>query len=187
MEAALSDPNAVQRWVIYDEAWRLVREPALLARKLFRGLGIANLVVIHRLYDLDAVGNANSESRGHGLLVDCSTKIFYQRETSSEAPHTADVLGLPVAGRNELPDLLRGEGLERVGQRAFVVRLHRRRAQALRHERPDVGLIQRQATPPPCFANGRKCRYASVTPPCRRGSAFKDMPVVDRGSETSRK
>ena len=128
MEAALSDPEAGQRWVIYDEAWRLLREPALLARmqaqwKLSRGLGIANLMIIHRLSDLDAVGNANSEARALalGLLADCSTKIIYQQETS-EAPHTADVLGLSVTERNELPELQRGEGLWRVGQRAFVVR-----------------------------------------------------------------
>ena len=128
MEAALSDPQAGKRWVIYDEAWRLLREPALLARmqaqwKLSRGLGIANLMIIHRLSDLDAVGSANSESRALalGLLGDCSTKIIYQQETS-EAPHTADVLGLSVTERNELPDLQRGEGLWRVGQRAFVVR-----------------------------------------------------------------
>jgi hypothetical protein len=128
MEAALSDAEAGQRWVIYDEAWRLLREPALLARmqaqwKLSRGLGIANLMIIHRLSDLDAVGNASSEARALalGLLADCSTKIIYQQETS-EAPHTADVLGLSVTERNELPELQRGEGLWRVGQRAFVVR-----------------------------------------------------------------
>ena len=128
MEAALSDPEAGQRWVIYDEAWRLLREPALLARmqaqwKLSRGLGIANLMIIHRLSDLDTVGNANSEARALalGLLADCSTKIIYQQETS-EAPHTADVLGLSITERNELPELQRGEGLWRVGQRAFVVR-----------------------------------------------------------------
>ncbi len=128
MEAALSDPEAGQRWVIYDEAWRMIRQPALLARmqsqwKLSRGLGIANLMVIHRLSDLDAVGGADSEARAlaQGLLADCSTKIIYQQETS-EAPHTADVLGLSVAERAQLPDLQVGEGLWRVGQRAFVVR-----------------------------------------------------------------
>jgi hypothetical protein len=56
-----------------------------------------------------------------GLLADCSTKIIYQQE-SSEAPHTADVLGLSVTERAQLPELQRGEGLWRVGQRAFVVR-----------------------------------------------------------------
>jgi len=128
MEAALSDPEGGPRWVIYDEAWRLLRQPALLARmqsqwKLSRGLGIANLMIIHRLSDLEAVGNADSEARALalGLLADCSTKIIYQQE-SSEAPHTAQVLGLSVTERAELPDLQRGEGLWRVGQRAFVVR-----------------------------------------------------------------
>jgi hypothetical protein len=128
MEAALSDPEGGPRWVIYDEAWRLLRQPALLARmqsqwKLSRGLGIANLMIIHRLSDLEAVGAADSEARALalGLLADCSTKIIYQQE-SSEAPHTAAVLGLSVTERSELPDLQRGEGLWRVGQRAFVVR-----------------------------------------------------------------
>jgi type IV secretory pathway VirB4 component len=115
MEAALSDPEGGQRWVIYDEAWRLLRQPALLARmqsqwKLSRGLGIANLMIVHRLSDLDAVGSAGSEARASalGLLADCSTKIIYQQE-SSEAPHTADVLGLSVTERAQLPDLQRGE------------------------------------------------------------------------------
>ena len=80
MEAALADPGAGQRWVIYDEAWRLLAQPALLARmqsqwKLSRALGIANLMVIHRLSDLDAVGDVGSEARGLalGLLADCSS------------------------------------------------------------------------------------------------------------------
>ena len=128
MEAALSDPLGGQRWVIYDEAWRLIRQPALLSRmqsqwKLSRGLGIANLMIIHRLSDLEAVGSEDSESRAlaRGLLADCSTKIIYQQETS-EAPRTASVLGLSVTERNELPELQRGEGLWRVGQRAFIIR-----------------------------------------------------------------
>src|SRR5699024_6514613 len=88
-------------------------------------LGIANLMIIHRLSDLDAVGAADSEARALalGLLADCSTKIIYQQETS-EAPHTADVLGLSVTEQAELPDLQQGEGLWRVGHRAFVV-VHR--------------------------------------------------------------
>jgi hypothetical protein len=128
MEAALADDSGGQRWVIYDEAWRLLKHPALLARmqsqfKLSRALGLANLMIIHRLSDLDAVGGANSESRALalGLLADCSTKIIYQQETS-EAPKTADVLGLSVTEQRELPSLQRGEGLWRISGRAFVVR-----------------------------------------------------------------
>ncbi len=128
MESALASPTGGQRWVIYDEAWRLMRQPALLARmqaqwKLSRGLGIANLLIIHRLTDLDAVGDHGSESRAlaRGLLGDCSTKIVYQQEVS-EAPHTARELGLSSAELTQLPDLQQGEGLWRVGSRSFVVR-----------------------------------------------------------------
>lgn len=32
MESALLDPNGGQRWVVYDEAWRLMSHPALLKR-----------------------------------------------------------------------------------------------------------------------------------------------------------
>ena len=71
MEAALSDPDAGQRYVIYDEAWRLIAQPSLLARmqsqwKLSRALGIANLMVIHRLSDLDAVGRRQQRSPQSG-------------------------------------------------------------------------------------------------------------------------
>jgi hypothetical protein len=56
-----------------------------------------------------------------GPLADCSTKVIYQQE-SSEATHTAEVLGHSVIERSRLPDFQRGEGLWRVGQRAFAVR-----------------------------------------------------------------
>lgn len=90
MEAALSDPGAGQRWVVYDEAWRLMRQPALLARmqaqwKLSRGLGIANLMIVQRLSDLDAVGDADSQSRNlaRGLLGDCSPPSPISRNTAN--------------------------------------------------------------------------------------------------------
>ena len=128
MEAALTDPNAGQRWIIYDEAWRLIRQPALLARmqaqwKLSRGYGIANLLVIHRLSDLDAVGDASSGAPAiaHGLLADCATKIVYQQEPS-ETPHATRSLGLTSTEAAQLPDLRQGEGLWHVGQRAFIIR-----------------------------------------------------------------
>jgi hypothetical protein len=128
MEAALADPDGGQRWVIYDEAWRLLRQPSLLARmqaqwKLSRALGIANLMIIHRISDLDAVGDANSQNRNLalGLLADCSTKIIYAQERG-EAPKTGTALGLSTTEIDHLPDLERGEGLWRVGERSFMIR-----------------------------------------------------------------
>jgi hypothetical protein len=128
MEAALANPEAGQRYVIYDEAWRMIAQPSLLARmqsqwKLSRALGIANLLIIHRLSDLDAVGDANSEARNLalGLLADCSTKIIYAQEVG-EAAKTAAILGLSSTEVAQLPELDMGEGLWRIGERSFMVR-----------------------------------------------------------------
>ena len=123
-----------------------MRQPALLARmqsqwKLSRGLGIANLLIVHRLSDLDAVGDRDSEARAlaQGLLGDCSTKIIYQQEIS-EAAHTASLLGLTTAERAQLPDLQRGEGLwrRRPARLRRAPRHHCRRAHPLRHQ-PENG------------------------------------------------
>ena len=54
LEAALAAPGSGLRWVIYDEAWRLLRSVPLVRRmqaqwKLSRAHGIANLLILHRL------------------------------------------------------------------------------------------------------------------------------------------
>lgn len=128
MEAALADPDGGQRLVVYDEAWRLLAQPALLARmqahwKLSRHWGIANLMVVHRVSDLDAVGEAGSQSRGlaQGLLGDTATRILYN-EPFDEAQAAGTVLGLTSVEISQLPELAKGEGLWRVNERAFVVR-----------------------------------------------------------------
>jgi hypothetical protein len=128
MEAALRDPAGGQRLVIYDEAWRLMAQPSLLARmraqwKLSRGWGLANLMIVHRLSDLDAVGDAGSEARGLalGLLGDTATRILYY-EPHEEAEAAGRLLGLSSVEVRELGRLADGEGLWRVNDRAFVVR-----------------------------------------------------------------
>ena len=112
MEAGLTDPTAPPRWVVYDEAWRIIRHLALLRRmqeqwKLARALGIANLMIIHRLSDIDAVGESSSEARGlaAGLLADCSTRIVYRQE-SDQLDRSAAALGLTTPERELLPDAL---------------------------------------------------------------------------------
>lgn len=128
MEGALAAGQIEQRWVIYDEAWRLLAQPALLARmqsdwKLSRARGIANMAIIHRMSDLDAVGDIGSEARelALGLLADCSTKIIYAQE-AGQAELTGHKLGLCSTEVAQLTNLARGEGLWRIGSRAFVVR-----------------------------------------------------------------
>jgi hypothetical protein len=128
LEAALSDPGGGQRLVVYDEAWRLLAQPALLARmqahwKLSRAWGLANMMVVHRLSDLDAVGDLGSLSRGlaQGLLADTATRVLYN-EPFDEAHAAGKLLGLTSVEVAQLPELAQGEGLWRVNERAFVVR-----------------------------------------------------------------
>jgi hypothetical protein len=66
MEGSLADPAGGQRLVVYDEAWGLLAHPSLLARmqahwKLSRAWGLANLMIVHRLSDLDAVGDGGQK------------------------------------------------------------------------------------------------------------------------------
>lgn len=127
MESALTDPRGGRRWIVYDEAWRLMRHPALLQRmqsqwKLSRGLGIANLMVIHRLSDLLTAGDAGSQGRAlaEGLLADCSTRIIYRQETD-QVHAAATLLGLTSVETEAISHLSRGRGLWKVAGRSFIV------------------------------------------------------------------
>ncbi|NYI03440.1 hypothetical protein FHU37_000383 [Allostreptomyces psammosilenae] len=127
MESALADPTGGRRWVIYDEAWRLMRHVPLLERmqaqwKLSRGLGIANLMVIHRLSDLLSAGDAGSRGRAlaEGLLTDCSTRVIYRQETDQLATATT-LLGLTSVETDAIAALTKGRGLWKVAGRSFIV------------------------------------------------------------------
>lgn len=126
LEGALLVSTA-KRWVIYDEAWRVLRHPALVRRmqsqwKLSRAHGIANLMVLHRLSDRDAVGERGSEARSlaKGLLADCSTRVVYRQE-SDQLAGTVAALGLTRPERDLLPVLPVGTGLWKMPRRTHVV------------------------------------------------------------------
>ncbi|WP_059006613.1 ATP-binding protein [Streptomyces specialis] len=126
MESALADPASGKRWVIYDEAWRVMRHIALLERmqsqwKLSRGLGIANLMVFHRLSDLLSAGDAGSRGRvlAEGLLADCSTRIIYRQEPD-QLGAAASLLGLSGVETRAVSALTKGRGLWKVAGRSFV-------------------------------------------------------------------
>ncbi|MEV7961771.1 ATP-binding protein [Oerskovia paurometabola] len=133
MESALLDPDGGQRWVIYDEAWRLIQHPALLRRmdahwRLARHYGIANLLIFHKLSDLENVGDAGSALRAlaSSLLANAETRIIYRQETD-QLRHAATALGLSRTEQDILPTLADGEGLWRIRNRSFRVQaqLHR--------------------------------------------------------------
>ena len=127
MESALLDPNGGQRWVVYDEAWRLMSHPALLRRmdahwRLARHYGIANMLIFHKLSDLDNVGDQGSAMRAlaASLLANAETRVVYRQE-SDQLGSTAAALGLTKTEQSLLPTLGTGQGLWRIKHRSFVV------------------------------------------------------------------
>jgi hypothetical protein len=127
MESALLDPAGGQRWVVYDEAWRLMSHPALLRRmdahwRLARHYGIANMLIFHKLSDLDTVGDQGTAARAlaTSLLANAETRIIYRQE-ADQLGITATLLGLTGTEQKLLPSLGTGQGLWRIKERSFVV------------------------------------------------------------------
>lgn len=126
LETALADHGG-QRWVVYDEAWRLLADPALLRRmdtqwRLARHLGVANLLIFHKLNDLDTAGDAGSATRAiaSSLLALAETRVVYRQE-ADQVEATGRLLGLTGAEMQLLPTLGLGQGLWRIRDHAWVV------------------------------------------------------------------
>ncbi|MFV0307070.1 MAG: ATP-binding protein [Desertimonas sp.] len=127
MESALLDPAGGRRWVIYDEAWRLMSHPALLRRmdaqwRLARHYGIANMLIFHKLTDLDTVGDRGTamHALASSLLANAETRIIYRQETD-QLGTTGQALGLTGTEQRLLPTLGTGQGLWRIKDRSFVI------------------------------------------------------------------
>ncbi len=127
MESALTDPAGGQRYVVYDEAWRLMAYPSLLRRmdaqwRLARHYGISNMLVFHKLSDLDNVGDAGTAMRAlaSSLLANAEVRIVYRQEPD-QLGSTAAALGLTGTEQKLLPGLGTGQGLWRIKDRSFVV------------------------------------------------------------------
>jgi type IV secretory pathway VirB4 component len=112
---------------VFDEAWRALAIPGIgewlqSSFKLSRRDGVQNIVVMHRLSDLDAAGPAGSRERelAEGLLHDAATRVIY-RQVPDNVARTREVLGLSTVESELLPDLDDGVGLWKVGSRSFLV------------------------------------------------------------------
>ncbi|WP_405065040.1 ATP-binding protein [Kribbella sp. NBC_01510] len=131
LEAAVADPAGGNRYIVYDEGWRVMRDAALLRRmqeqwKLSRAWGVSNILIVHRLSDLAAVGDLGSEARAlaEGLLADCSTRIMLRQEPD-QLERTASLLGLTDVEIATIAKLPKGRALWRLPNRSFVVQLVR--------------------------------------------------------------
>lgn len=127
VEAAVMDPNGGRRILVYDEGWRMLRDELMLLRmseqwKLARQYGLCNLLVMHRITDLDMVGDQGSAARAlaQGLLTDAEIRVVYRQE-ADVLEATKDALGLTDREISEVSNLPRGMGLWKIGKRPFLV------------------------------------------------------------------
>ncbi len=121
---------------VADESWKIVQHTGLgewfqSNFKLARQFGVMNLVVLHKLADLQAAGDAGSRAAriAEGLVADASTRIVYHQD-ESQVPLTRSLLGLSETEAELISMLSAGQALWRVGSRSFVVQHYRSRLEA---------------------------------------------------------
>ena len=121
---------------VADESWKIVQHTGLgewfqSNFKLARQFGVMNLVVLHKLADLQAVGDAGSRAAriAEGLIADASTRIVYHQD-ESQVPLTRELLGLSETEAQLISMLSAGQALWRVGSRSFVVQHYRSQREA---------------------------------------------------------
>jgi type IV secretory pathway VirB4 component len=128
-----SRPSREKLINVADESWKIVQHTGLgewfqSNFKLARQFGVMNLVVLHKLADLQAVGDAGSRAAriAEGLIADASTRIVYHQDPS-QVPLTRSLLGLSETEARLISMLSAGQALWRVGSRPFVVQHYRSR------------------------------------------------------------
>jgi type IV secretory pathway VirB4 component len=132
--ARMADRPARERLInVADESWKIIQHAGLgewfqSNFKLARQFGVMNLVVLHKLADLQAAGDAGSRAAriAEGLVADASTRVVYHQD-ESQVPLTRTLLGLSEAEAGLLSMLSAGQALWRVGSRSFVVQHYRSR------------------------------------------------------------
>jgi hypothetical protein len=128
-EAQETDPTKrPNRILVFEEAWRVLANLAAAewlvdSFKHSRSYGVQNIVVTHRISDLQATGDDGSRiSRlTQGLISDAETKVIYAQD-KAELELAERLLGLTDTEAAELPNLPRGLALWIVGDRSFLVR-----------------------------------------------------------------
>jgi len=128
VQAVISDRGARRtRYVIREEGWRDMSSLAALQMyqqwlKLSRHYGISNIVILHKMGDLDAVGDADSQERSlaYSIVGDIENKFIFRTNHQSAADLRAR-LDLPAAHVEMARQLRQGQFIGYVGQFAYLV------------------------------------------------------------------
>ena len=128
IQAVISDRAARRtRYVVREEGWRDMTSLASLQMfqqwlKLSRHYGISNIVILHKMGDLDAVGDADSLERSlaYSIVGDIENKFIF-RVNHQEQAALRTRLNLPGPHAEMARHLRKGEFLAYVGQYSYLV------------------------------------------------------------------
>lgn len=128
MESSLQNPDGTKRFVVYDEAWALMKSPQVLAQmnaqwRMARQWGIANFFIFHQLGDLDQLASEADREMAKGLMANSGTRILFRQE-ADQIPRMREVLGLTRTQASLIPQLGAGKSSTAmwcIGTRTFLV------------------------------------------------------------------
>lgn len=126
-EAEESGRGSAKILNVLDEGWRFFSHLGAAmwlqeAFKLARQHGLQNVIVMHRLSDLQAAGTRDSQQVkiAEGLVSDTETRVIYG-QPRDQIPLLREILALSETELDLVPQLPRGEALWQVGRRRFLV------------------------------------------------------------------
>ncbi|MBN9193958.1 hypothetical protein [Microbacterium sp.] len=128
IQAVISDRAAHRtRYVVREEGWRDMTSLASLQMfqqwlKLSRHYGISNIVILHKMGDLDAVGDEGSLERSlaYSIVGDIENKFVF-RVNHQEQHALQTRLNMPAPHVEMARQLRKGEFVAYVGQFAYLV------------------------------------------------------------------
>jgi type IV secretory pathway VirB4 component len=148
-EATEAGTEAEKTIRVNDEAWRALPIAGLgeyyqAAFKLGRQTGVQHWMVLHRLSDLDAAGDAGSRQQAlaKGLLSETGTVIVY-RQHPDELARASAALGLSETETGRIARYPQGVALWRIGGRSYEVR-HVRSARERALTATDAAMARRE-------------------------------------------
>lgn len=128
VQAVISDKQSKRtRYLIREEGWRDMTNLKALQMyqqwlKLSRDYGIANIILLHKMGDLDAVGEANSKERNlaYSIINDIENKFLF-RVNQQGKKALEEKLDLPRSHVERIATLGRGQFVAYVGQFSYIL------------------------------------------------------------------
>lgn len=121
-ESVFTNRDSGQRVAVYEEGWENLDDVASLERmvaqwKLARDYGLFNILVLHKLSDLNRAGDEGSRARelAVSLLADTDIRVVH-RQKSDQLRATAELLRLTASEREEIARAPKGVALWKVGE-----------------------------------------------------------------------